>query len=447
MRIWSVVVAAMLLALSAESRTVSTGTVVANPGATVFVPVTADDLSGVAAAVVVVSYDPTILVCLGVDAGSAADVEKMTYIDSGSGRIVAVLSGFSGDGCADDGGHGADRPTELFRIRFSVRDGTQGLFSDVTLSDVQLGAADGVSDLSAANPLSTANGMVRVMSADASVSKLEGAFTVWPGTGLGALSLGIGDGIMAGESPICIAGAVAVAADSEVRVAAPIGGWHTGRYALLATPTEGLTFKLEDDGSTGSVHPMSWTVSAISENGITSYYADVMVEGELSVVLESGDLPSATIAQIREQCESTLAGHPEVTRIVVKGDAAEIPVVADLGIAPQLDILGTDAIAAYSTPTLMITDFNPKTGLVRIKVTPGEGNSIRSAMATGCIHVYGTSDLAEKMRYISGTAFDLSPYLKAETKGEAELTVSLGSHTFIKVKAETIIPKEGEEER
>ena len=441
MRIWTILVVTLLLAMAAGARTVSTGTVVANPGATVSVPVTADDLSGVAAAVVVVSYDPTILVGLGVDAGSAADAEKMTYIDSGSGRIVAVLSGFD----KGNGTLGTTSSAELFRIRFSVRDGTQGLFSDVTLSDVQLGAADGVSDLSAANPLSTANGMVRVMAADASVSKLEGAFTVWPGTALGALSLGVGDGIMAGESPIRIAGAVA--ADGEVRVAAPAGGWYTGRHALLATPTEDLAFELENDGNTRRAGPPSWTVSATRANGITTYYADVVVEGELSVALECGDLSTVTIAQIREQCESALAGHTEVTRIVVRGDAAEIPVIADLGIAPQLDILGTDATATYSTPTLTITDFNPQTGMVRIKVTPGEGNSIRSAMATGCIHVYGTSDLAEKMRYISGTAFDLSPYLKAETKGEAELTVSLGSHMFIKVKAETIIPKEGEEER
>ena len=80
----------------------------------------------------------------------------------------------------------------------------------------------------------------------------------------------------------------------------------------------------------------------------------------------------------------------------------------------------------------------PKTGRVRIKVSPGEGNHIRSALVTGCIHVYGTSDLSEKMRYISGTAFDLTPYLRSDTKGEADLTVSLGSYTFIKVKAESI---------
>ena len=83
---------------------------------------------------------------------------------------------------------------------------------------------------------------------------------------------------------------------------------------------------------------------------------------------------------------------------------------------------------------------------MRIKLDPGAGNSIKTMLATGCIHVYGTSDLTQKMRYISGTSIDLSPYLQSETKGEADLTVSLGIHTFIKIKAETLIKQEGEQE-
>ena len=73
-------------------------------------------------------------------------------------------------------------------------------------------------------------------------------------------------------------------------------------------------------------------------------------------------------------------------------------------------------------------------------------STARAPLATGCVHVYGTSDLGEKMRYISGTAFDLAPYLKDATKGEADLTVALGSHTFIKVKVETAAKREGDEE-
>ena len=46
--------------------------------------------------------------------------------------------------------------------------------------------------------------------------------------------------------------------------------------------------------------------------------------------------------------------------------------------------------------------------------------------------------------YNGVTAFDLTPYLRSDTKGEADLTVSLGSYTFIKVKAESITKQEGE---
>ena len=83
---------------------------------------------------------------------------------------------------------------------------------------------------------------------------------------------------------------------------------------------------------------------------------------------------------------------------------------------------------------------------MRIRVDPGEGNAIRAPVATGCIHVYGTNNLGEKMRYIGNVEIDLAPYLQAETIGEAELTVDMGSHTFLKVKAETVIKSEGEVE-
>ena len=435
-------IAAAVIMFSAVSwgRTASTGTVVANPGATVSVPVTIDDLSGIAASVVTVNYDSTVLVCLGVDAGAVVPEGKFTYLDSGNGRLVAIFSEFAGDGDA----MGSSRPAELFRIRFSVRDGTQGLYSDVTLADVQFGAADGVTDLSVSNPLTIVNGMVRVMSFEADVARLEEAFCVWPGTALKSLTLGNGDGIKAGSALVRVSGAVT--ASGAVRVEEPLGGWQTGRYALLATQTEGLAFLL-DNGAMGSSRPTEMTVIESRETGVSTYYADVVVAGSVEVAAEGWELDFDTAAQVREACAAALKANPAVKSVTVRGDAATIPVAVDLGIAPQLDILGTTATATYATPTIQIVGFAPDTGVVRIKVTPGEGNSIRSTFATGCIHVYGTSNLSEKMRYISGTTFDLTPYLKAETIGEADLTVSLGTHTFIKIKAETSVKQEGETEQ
>jgi hypothetical protein len=398
--------------------------------------VTVDDLSGASAAVVTVDYDSTVLVCLGVDAGAAADAEKMTYLDSGNGRVAAVFSGFAGDG----GAMGSSRPTELMRIRFSVRDGTQGLYSDVTLADVQFGATDGVTDLSVSNPLTIVNGMVRVMSSASDVTRLEEAFSVWPGTLLKSLALGSGDGIKAGSAAVRVSGAVT--ASGAVRVEEPLGGWQTGRYMLLATQTEGLAFVLGD--AQGAARPTEMTVVESREAGVSMYYADVVVEGSVEVVAEGWELDFDTAAQVREACAAAIKANPSVTRVVARGDSEVVPVAVDLGIAPNIAVAGAEISATYATPTLRITEFDPMTGRVRIKVTPGEGNAIRSALATGCIHVYGTADLAEKMRYISGTAFDLTPYLGDATKGEADLTVSMGTHTFIKVKAEKGVKAEGD---
>ena len=417
-----------LFSVAVFARTVEVGTVAANPGATVSVGVSVDSLENVGAATLVIGYDPTVAVCLGVDAGEMADPVAMTYADTGSGRIVAVFSGFGG---ATQGG-------ELMRMRFSVRDGTQGLFSDVTLQDVQIGAKDGVSDLSVADPVRTVNGMVRVVAAEAALSRLEEKFTVWEKTSLGALTLADGDGIMAADDgePIVVSGGVSAA--GAVRVVSPRYGWQTGRYAILSTTTKGLSFELE-----GVVNA---TFFAETDQGVVTYYADVEVEGSFDVVPDIGELSSSDKARLMAQLKPLLAAHPEVKRVVVRGEVALAALIADLGIVPQLSVSGGEASAEYARPELKIIAFDPKTSHVRIKVTPGEGNRIASTLASGCVHVYGTRTLGEKMRYLSGTAFDLTAYLKADTLGEADLTVALGSFTFIKVKIENSIKQEGDTE-
>ena len=422
------VFAAVFWTLTVEARTITAGTLVANPGMTVSVPVTVDDLSDVGAAVVTVGYDSTVVVCLGVEAGAASEAKNMSYVDTGSGQICVIFSGFSK----------AAMSGEIFRIKFSVRSGTAGLFSDVTLLNAQFAATDGVTDLAASNPLTVVNGMVRSSAADATVSRLEAAFRVAPQTSLATLILADGDGLVAdadGE-PIRVSGTVVAA--GAIPVDAPLGGWQTLSYALLSTPTKDLTFALADAANA--------TIRVETADGLTTYYADVTVDGSVEIVAEEGTLSAATRSQVKALLASELAAHSEVTSVTVKGDVTLAAIAADLGIAPKFEVLGTTATANYETPTLKIIAFEPKTGLVRIKVTPGEGNTIRAPLATGCVHVYGTKDLSQKMRYISGTAFDLTPYLKDATRGEADLTVALGSHTFIKVKVETTIKQEGEEE-
>jgi hypothetical protein len=204
----------------------------------------------------------------------------------------------------------------------------------------------------------------------------------------------------------------------------------------VTTPTKNLQLSLGDD--------VDGVISAESINGITSYYADITVEGSLDVSHESGNLDAGTIAAIRSSLLDELKSYPIVKKVVVKGDVTKIPVIVDLGIVPDVVIVGDTAIVEYKSPNLKIVAFNPKTGLVRIKVKPSEGNNIRSQLVTGCIHVYGTDDLSKSMKYISNVAINVSEYLREETKGEANLTVTMGTHTFLKVKIEKQNKNEGD---
>lgn len=421
-----VLILSILFSFIVLARTVAVDTYVCNPGQVVSVDLTVDDLSDVGAATFSINYDSTIVACLGVDAGEAINGAKMTYADTGAGQIVLVVPEFTAvKGVAA-------------RLRLFAREGTQGQFSDVTVASADFGAKDGVTDLATVNPIQVKNGMIRVVDSLASVSRLEAAFTVWPKTKVRELTLDQGDCIQASDDGEVIQVSQSVSTPGVIPVRAPLYGWQTGRYVLMATPTRNLQFSLGDD--------VDAVISSETINGMTSYYADVTVEGSLEIVPEAGSLEAGTIAAIRASLSSGLSVYPNVKRVIVKGDSAKIPVIVDLGIVPDIAVAGDTATVEYKPPSLGIVAFNPKTGIVRIKVTPGEGNSIRSQLVTGCIHVYGTDDLLKKMRYISQVSIDVSNYLREGTKGEADLTVTMGTHTFLKVKAETQIKNEGDTE-
>jgi hypothetical protein len=193
-------------------------------------------------------------------------------------------------------------------------------------------------------------------------------------------------------------------------------------------------------------------------NGITTYYATIAIAGEIPVDCGDETLTAGAKNLIRENARLAFAGKTDsaslamkdafenAKRISVTGPAGLVEVIADMGISPAfapLDATGTLNLT-YAKPTLSITSFDPATGAVRFKVTPGAGNAIVSEIATGYVHVFGTDNLSEKMRFISSVGFDLTPYLKEETKGEGVLNVTLGTHTFLKIKVENISRKEGD---
>ena len=63
-----------------------------------------------------------------------------------------------------------------------------------------------------------------------------------------------------------------------------------------------------------------------------------------------------------------------------------------------------------------------KSGVVGIKVVSGAGDAIVSTIATGYVHVYGSSRLGEEKQRLEPLEFDLSLYLKTETNGARVIT-------------------------
>ena len=414
-----VLLIAVCAAWSAFAYRVSVGTYVANPGKTVTVPVALDSAAGLSYAGATIVYDPQVLVVTKVEAGSLKAVMPEDFVTTGTNGTVSV-SIFGSTETNVIAGAGA-----IADITFAVREGAAGRYSDITVTGVDIGEKTGVKDVTAGNVLSVVHGMVRVMSTDANVERLEGAQTVAADTKLGSLALMEGDAIQASDAqtPVVVSGAVSGV--SSIPVAAPVNGWAGGRYALLSTPTAGLKFALE------GVDEVEFSQEAA--NGMVTYYATLSVAGEVPVVCEGETLSAGAQNQIRELLGDRLKGASEVR---VTGPKGLVALIADMGIAPNCTRNGTVIDAVYAMPEIKITSFDPSTGAVRIKVTPGENNTIVSEIATGYLHVYGTDDLSKAMTRIEKVGYDLTPYLKDATKGEAVLSVTLGTYTFLKVKVE-----------
>jgi hypothetical protein len=444
MRIFIAFIAALFV-ISSSAYQISVGTYVVNANRTVTVPIALDSAAGLSYAGASLTYDPQILVVTKVEAGTLKTIMPEDFISSSTNGLVNVaIFGSTATNIVNGAG-------TIANVTFAIRAGTEGSYSDIIVSNIDIGEYTGVKDVTVGNPVKTVNGMVRVMRTDAAVQRLEGEQTVVADTMLGSVKLEAGDAIQASDAqtPITVSGLVSAA--SPIRVAAPVNGWASGTYALLSTKTTGLTFAL--DGVEG-------IVTSETRNDITTYYAAIAIAGEVFVDCADETLTAGAKNLIRENARLAFAGKTDAAslamkdafekakKISVSGPAGLVSVIADMGISPAfapLDETGTLKLT-YAKPSLAITSFDATTGAVRFKVTPGEGNAIVSEIATGYVHVYGTDNLGEKMRYISKVGFDLTPYLKDESKGEGVLNVTLGRYTFLKIKIESVMKNEGEME-
>jgi hypothetical protein len=138
-----VLCAASLVGLTASAYRVSVGTYVANSGKTVTVPVMLDSAAGLSYASATLTYDPQVLVVTKAEAGSLKSLMAEDFVATDTnGTLTVSIFGSTKENVAS--GSGA-----IANVTFAVREGTQGLYSDIAVNDVELGEKTGVKDVTA----------------------------------------------------------------------------------------------------------------------------------------------------------------------------------------------------------------------------------------------------------------------------------------------------------
>ena len=145
------------------------------------------------------------------------------------------------------------------------------------------------------------------------------------------------------------------------------------------------------------------------------------------------------VATTSSDVASFFAGSSKATkRVVVSGGEGNVLLARGLGISPAIaQTSETESTADFRAPTLAITDFDPATGLVKARVTPGEGNAIERELVTGVVRLRGgtapggaTNDLAGAVLSVNADGY-LAPATKGEFRVDAEL--DLGPSAFFRI--------------
>ena len=263
--------AMMLLSavLPLGAATVSIGHYIANPGARIAVPVEIDSTEGIASAAVTVTYNPEVLRLKGVRRGELKRLFDFDFsVMRSPGRVEFLAASLKDITEAASG--------SLAELLFEVREGTAGLYSDLTLADVQLAEASMTKDLtpdgtSSAEAMALAasgaeaadspiaNGMVRIFAPTAEVNtdvrtKKPTAqqtapeyvpVTLAADTVLKSFTLQAGDRFRVSDSgtPIILTDGLNIGDKvtqstnklPEVTLLPPLRGWKNASYTVLKT--------------------------------------------------------------------------------------------------------------------------------------------------------------------------------------------------------------------
>ena len=412
---------ALLCVQSATSATIPVGTYVCNPGAQVRIPVALDSARGLVGVSVTLAYDPQVAVCSRVEPGDLDAVFDNEFLvaNEGDGTVAASMFKLGQNVASDIGG-------TVATFVFLARNGTAGQFSDITVTKVELLEESGVRDATVNNPVSTKNGMIRVMASDASTARMEEAQTVVADSRLGSLALSAGDGIQASDSgtPIIVDGSV-TAPGSVVPVAAPDHGWATAIYTLLKTPTSGLAFSSSTNASD------RLAVTETRANGISTYELVVTTVDGLAVLSLNDDLDAALQAYVRD-----CVGRPEgVDTVWVEGDAQAVSMARAFGIRPAVTISGDYAEATFAMPAVRCTGIDVERCTITAVVEPAPGNTIAGdGVVRGVIQVLGGNAPNTISTALENVKIDLSGYFDVETAGQFRCNANFGGNRFFRVR-------------
>lgn len=416
-------VLSIVLPLSSFGWTVSVGTWVCNPDASVAVPIEIDDAAGLAYAAVRLNYDPQVLVCLRVEKGGLEEAFDGDYLVSDGEAGTLAVARFRASGGVVESGGGT-----LARAVFAVRPGTARQYSDLAIADIRLGDAGGVRDLAVGGSIVPEGGMVRIFSENGSAAQLEGAQTIAAKTRLGSLNLSVGDAIQASfdGSPIVVSGETT--ATTDISVLPPEGGWVDGTYKLLKTTTRGLLF-VSKEGEQLEV------VESEADDGMRLYSLCVET-GEGPEVVSGEDeetLGTAAVAYVR----GLFAEEEGVARVTVFGGEKTVLLASVLGICPATMRDGNGIEATFAEPTIEITDYDAKNGVLKVQVTPGAGNHIESPILKGVVRLQGCGSL-EAFADLPEIPFtvDAESYLHPGTLGEFNVEkamVDFGTTRFFRI--------------
>ena len=153
------------------------------------------------------------------------------------------------------------------------------------------------------------------------------------------------------------------------------------------------------------------------------------VDGKVKLL--SDVLTEKTLDKVRTRLAAAIEANPDLQEIRVSGDASYVALTADLGISPLLLRDGVSARAVYAEPKVTIVGFDAAAGMIRVRIDPGDGNTITALPNAGALRVVGAGALDEGMEFMSYTTVCGSEdYV---SKGEITLGVWMRGRKFFKV--------------